>query len=301
MCRITDMRIAGSARKHLRLLRNLCGTTALGSVVLCTLLHHYVGCRRSRDWESTVTGVEPERRLLEASVAGRRAYCMPRRDLRERMAYHCFYACSGPGDYAEAAGRGVRTLRLSETAAGQEVQADLETLLKKHSLEMDQLREEERIAREADLASVCADLEKEKKKKESFESSSAALSQSPTTGGSSESSFGRFLLEHGTDVVDIALTFAQLMKGGSSPASASTTASARPRGRPPKIPMTQVLQVACLVWSRVIWSDRRIWLRCGDQASVRPDLVHLVRSGRVWRIWQISDLHCNGKSVTGVH
>lgn len=161
--RIVDNRMSGSAMKNLRMFRRLCGDEALSCVVLATTMWSQVspeeGANRERElmtkpefWASMVERGSKVLRQDNDAVAAMKImqYIMSQRrridlDIQKEMA-------SGK--------------TLDETAAGREVQSDMEALKRKYEAEIAELRDEMEQARRAhdvraqqEIAAVRAELE----------------------------------------------------------------------------------------------------------------------------------------------
>jgi septin family protein len=150
MHRITDVRIGGSGMKNLRMFRKLCGQGGLRSVACVTSMWSLCsaddGQRRERQlmqqndlWKYLLdNGVRAFRhdankasaeRILRHLIQQRRPVAL---DIQVEMVDH--------------------GLRLSQTAAGKEVQGDLDKLKEQHQQEMQEIRAEmEDAIREKDL------------------------------------------------------------------------------------------------------------------------------------------------------
>jgi hypothetical protein len=138
MHRITDVRVGGSAMKNLRMFRKLCGTDGLGSVACVTSMWSLCsaedGQRRERQlmqqndlWKSLLEhGARAFRHDAEKESAERiLIYLIQRRrnvtlDIQVEMVD--------------------KKLTLSQTAAGKEVQGNLEKLKEEHKKEMKEIR-----------------------------------------------------------------------------------------------------------------------------------------------------------------
>ncbi|KJZ70206.1 hypothetical protein HIM_10392 [Hirsutella minnesotensis 3608] len=166
--RIVDNRMSGSAMRNLRMFKRLCGDNALCCVVLATTMWNQVspedGAKREHElstraefWAGMVSkgsevmrqdnGTISAQQILQYILSQRRRINL---DIQREMA-------SGK--------------TLDETAAGREVQADMEAIKRKYEEEMADLREEMEEARRAhdvraqeEIAAMRAEMEEKLRK-----------------------------------------------------------------------------------------------------------------------------------------
>jgi len=138
--RILDVRLGGSAMKNLRMFKKLCGADNLGSVVLCTTFWGQVD-------EATAAVREHQLQTREEFWGGliARGSKMFRQDQGKSSGENIIKYLVGRRskmvlEIQKEMVDGRKTL--TQTAAGAEVQADLEKLREKYEAEVAQLRDE---------------------------------------------------------------------------------------------------------------------------------------------------------------